>query len=320
METTKQHALIIIGSGPAGLTAAIYAARAELKPLVLAGQALGGQPGGQLMLTTEVENYPGFPEGIQGPELMALFRKQADRFGADIVDEDVTAVDFSRRPFSLTTGDGKTFTARAIIIAAGAKARELGIPSEQRLRGKGISYCATCDGFFFKGKELIVVGGGDAAMEEALFLTKFATKVTVVVRSDTLRASKIMAERAKAHPKIIWVWNATVEEFLGSKKVEGVRLRDVLTGKTTDLSIGGAFIAIGHKPNTDIFRGQIELEPKFGYVVPKSGTMTNIEGVFVAGDVFDFRYRQAVTAAGSGCEAAIDAEKWLIEKAADPSA
>lgn len=319
METSPIRNLIILGSGPAGLTAAIYAARAELRPLVIAGQAVGGPPGGQLMLTTDVENYPGFPEGIQGPELMEKFRQQAERFGAEMVDADAVHVDFQQQPFAMTTADGKTFRAKAVIIATGASAKALGLASEKRLRGKGISYCATCDGFFFKGKELIVVGGGDAAMEEALFLTKFATKVTVVVRSDKLRASKIMAERAKGHPKIAWVWNATVEEFLGTEKVEGVRLRDILTGRTTDLSIGGAFIAIGHTPNTDMFRGQIELEPKFGYVVSKHGTMTNIEGVFVAGDVFDFRYRQAVTAAGSGCEAAIDAEKWLGEQERPPA-
>lgn len=314
MASSHVRDLIIIGSGPAGLTAAIYGARAELAPLVIAGQTVGGPPGGQLMLTTAVENYPGFPEGIQGPELMQKFRQQAERFGTEFVDEDVATVDFSKQPFVLTTTEGKTFQAKAVIIATGASSKELGLESEQRLRGKGISYCATCDGFFFKGKELVVIGGGDSALEEALFLTKFAAKVTVLVRSDSLKASKIMQERAKENPKIAWRWNVTIEEFLGQEKVEGVRLKNGKTGEGEELPVGGAFVAIGHKPNTEAFRGQIELEPKAGYIVAHEGTRTNIPGVFVAGDVFDFRYRQAITAAGSGCEALLDAEKWLEDQ------
>jgi thioredoxin reductase (NADPH) len=299
--------VIIIGSGPAGLTAAIYAARAALKPLVVAG----AQSGGQLMLTSEVENYPGFPEGILGPELMGHFRAQAERFGAEVVDEDAVSVDFKRRPFTVST-DRASFRAKSVIIATGASAIWLGLESETRLRGRGVSTCATCDGFFFRGKELVVVGGGDTAIEEATFLTRFATRVTVVHRRDQLRASKIMQERAFKDPKIGFMWNAVVDDVLGDEKVEGVRLRDVATGRTTDFRTDGLFVAIGYRPNTEMLRGQIELNDK-GYVVPLEGTetQTNIPGVFVAGDVEDFHYRQAVTAAGAGCKAALDAERYL---------
>ncbi|HEV8634887.1 MAG TPA: thioredoxin-disulfide reductase [Chloroflexota bacterium] len=299
--------VIIIGSGPAGLTAAIYAARAALTPLVIAG----AQSGGQLMLTSDVENYPGFPEGILGPELMANFRAQAERFGAEVIDEDAVSVDFQNRPFTVST-DRASFRAKSAIIATGASAIWLGLASETRLRGRGVSTCATCDGFFFRGKELVVVGGGDTAVEEATFLTRFATRVTVVHRRDQLRASKIMQERAFKDPKIGFVWNAVVDDVLGDDKVEGVRLRDVATGRATDFRTDGLFVAIGYRPNTEMLRGQIELNDK-GYVVPLPGTetQTNIPGVFVAGDVEDFHYRQAVTAAGAGCKAALDAERYL---------
>jgi thioredoxin reductase (NADPH) len=299
--------VIIIGSGPAGLTAAIYAARAALKPLVIAG----AQSGGQLMLTSEVENYPGFPEGIMGPELMAHFRAQAERFGSEVIDEDAVSVDFKQRPFTVST-DGGSFRARSVIIATGASAIWLGLDSETRLRGRGVSTCATCDGFFFRGKELVVVGGGDTAVEEATFLTRFATKVTLVHRRDQLRASRIMQDRAFKDPKIGFRWNAVIDDVLGEEKVEGVRLRDVATGETSDFKTDGLFVAIGYRPNTEMLRGQIELNDK-GYVVPLPGTetQTNIPGVFVAGDVEDFHYRQAVTAAGAGCKAALDAERYL---------
>jgi thioredoxin reductase (NADPH) len=299
--------VIIIGSGPAGLTAAIYAARAALKPLVIAG----AQSGGQLMLTSEVENYPGFPEGIMGPELMAHFRAQAERFGSEVIDEDAVSVDFKQRPFTVST-EGASFKARSVIIATGASAIWLGLDSETRLRGRGVSTCATCDGFFFRGKELVVVGGGDTAVEEATFLTRFATRVTLVHRRDQLRASKIMQDRAFKDPKIGFRWNAVIDDVLGDEKVEGVRLRDVATGKLTDFRTDGLFVAIGYRPNTEMLRGQIELNDK-GYVVPLPGTetQTSIPGVFVAGDVEDFHYRQAVTAAGAGCKAALDAERYL---------
>ncbi|MBX4205306.1 MAG: thioredoxin-disulfide reductase [Candidatus Doudnabacteria bacterium] len=299
------HKLIIIGSGPAGLTAGIYAARAGLKPLVLAGLTFGGQ----LMLTTEVENFPGFPDGIQGPDLMQSFIKQAERFGAQLVYEDVVKVDFSQKPFTLSTGDHE-YKAESVIITTGASTMWLGIPSEEKFRGKGVSSCATCDGFFFKDKEIIVVGGGDSAMEEATYLTKFAKKVTILNRSENFRASRIMFERAQSNSKIEFQTNKVVEEFLGDNRLSAVKVRDTVSGEIKELPIEGAFIAIGHKPNTEMLKGQVELDEK-SYIVPHEQTRTNIPGVFVAGDVRDFRYRQAVTAAGMGCMAAIDAEKYL---------
>lgn len=301
--------LIIIGSGPAGYTAAIYSARANLAPLVLAGS----QSGGQLMITTDVENYPGFPEGIQGPELMEKFRKQAERFGAEIIDKDVTEVNFKVRPFVVKVGND-TYTADSIIVSTGAQAKWMGLDSELRLRGKGVSACATCDAFFFKGKEVAVVGGGDTAMEESNFLTKFANHVTVIHRRDKLRASKIMQEKAKANPKVSFVWNSTVSDVLGDKNVEGVMVQHVETGQTMKLPLNGLFVAIGHEPNTALFKGQIEMHDN-GYIKVHDGMKTNVEGVFAAGDVIDFRYRQAVTAAGTGCEASLDAERFLEERA-----
>jgi thioredoxin reductase (NADPH) len=301
----------IIGSGPAGLTAALYAARAELHPLLIAGVPAGGQ----LLITTDVENFPGFPDGVQGPELVELMRRQAVRFGTEVVDDNVNRVDFGRRPFLLETGSHGSYLADAVIVATGANARWLGLPSEERLKGHGVSACATCDGFFFKGKELVVVGGGDTAMEEALFLTNFATHVTVVHRRGTLRASQVMQARAQKHPKISFRLDTVVDEVLGTEKVEGVRLRHLPTGTTTDLPVGGLFVAIGHDPATQVLRGQLELNSQ-GYVEVRHRTHTSVEGVFVAGDAADHRYRQAVTAAGSGCRAAIDAERWLAEQAA----
>ncbi len=301
--------LIIIGSGPAGYTAAIYSARANLAPLVLAGS----QSGGQLMITTDVENYPGFPEGIQGPELMEKFRKQAERFGAEIIDKDVEEVNFKVRPFVVKVGND-TYTADSIIVSTGAQAKWIGLDSELRLRGKGVSACATCDAFFFKGKDVAVVGGGDTAMEESNFLTKFANHVTVIHRRDKLRASKIMQEKARSNPKISFVWNSTVSDVLGDKNVEGVMVQNVETGQTMKLPLNGLFVAIGHVPNTALFKGQIEMHDS-GYIKVHDGTKTNIDGVFAAGDVVDFRYRQAVTAAGTGCEASLDAERFLEEHA-----
>ncbi|MXX64499.1 MAG: thioredoxin-disulfide reductase [Acidimicrobiia bacterium] len=298
--------VIIIGSGPAGLTAALYAARADLSPLIFEGINAGGQ----LMITTDVENYPGFPDGIMGPEVMERFRKQAARFGARLVASDVTSVDFSSRPFRVEVGSDHHL-ARTVIIATGATARFLGIPGEEELIGRGVSACATCDGFFFRNKSLVVVGGGDSAMEEALFLTKFATKVTIVHRRDKFRASRIMAARALSNEKIEVLWNTTVEEVLGQSRVTGVVLRDVHNCTTRRFATDGLFIAIGHTPNTELFDGQIDLDES-GYIrLPGPGTMTNIEGVFASGDVADRIYRQAVTAAGTGCAAAIDAERWL---------
>ena len=297
--------VIIIGSGPAGLTAAVYAARANLNPLVLAG----GMYGGQLMLTTEVENYPGFPEGIMGPELMIKFREQAERFGARIENVDVTSVDFSKKPFVVRTADAQ-YEASTVIVATGASARWLEIPGEEKLRGRGVSTCATCDGAFFRDKHIVVVGGGDSAMEEALFLTRFGSKVTVIHRRDSLRASKIMADRALSHEKIEFVWNTAVDAVHGEGTMTGLRLRNLENGTFSDFAADALFIAIGHTPNTAIFEDQLDLDEN-GYIVSPDGTSTNIDGVFVAGDVNDLRYKQAITAAGSGCKAAMDAEKHL---------
>lgn len=299
--------VIVIGSGPAGLTAALYASRAGLSVLVAAGY----EAGGQLMLTTDVENFPGFPEGIQGPDLMMRMRKQAERFGAEIVDKDVSAVDFSGRPFRVELGS-EWLEGRSVIIATGAKAKWLELPSEQRLRGRGVSTCATCDGFFFKGGKLVVVGGGDTAMEEALYLSKIAEKVTVVHRRDTLRASKIMQERAFANPKIDFIWNSEVVEVLGDQTVTGAKLRNNQTGDITEIECDAIFVAIGHTPNTDFLKGAVELDEQ-GYVKMYPGMRTSVEGVFVAGDAQDYRYRQAITAAADGCKAAIEAERWLAE-------
>jgi thioredoxin reductase (NADPH) len=309
-EMTTHEKLVIIGSGPAGLTAALYAARADISPRVFEGSAAGGQ----LMITTDVENYPGFPDGILGPELMDQFRKQAERFGSRLLQVDVTKVDFSSRPFSVEVGADK-YTADAVIIATGASARWLGIPGEKKLTGRGVSACATCDGFFFRDQELIVVGGGDTAMEEALFLTKFASKVTIVHRRDEFRASRIMAKRALEHPKIDVLWNTVVTEIHGEDAVTGVTLQDTATGKTREHAIDGVFVAIGHQPTTELFVDQLEMDD-VGYLVVGHGapTQTSVEGVFAAGDVADSIYRQAVTAAGTGCMAAIDAERWLTEQ------
>ncbi len=302
--------LVIIGSGPAGLTAALYAARADLNPIVFEGLVAGGQ----LMITTDVENYPGFPDGILGPELMDQFRKQAERFGTRLHQVDVTEVDFSTRPFRINVGADE-YTADAVIIATGASATWLGVPGEEKLTGKGVSACATCDGFFFRDKELIVVGGGDTAMEEALFLTKFASKVTIVHRRDELRASKIMAARAEASDKIEMRWNSIVTEIHGDDLVSGVTLEDTVTGESSEMAIDGVFVAIGHKPTTNLFVDKLDLDEN-GYLIiaDSGGTRTSVEGVFAAGDVADHIYRQAVTAAGTGCMAAIDAERWLAHQ------
>jgi thioredoxin reductase (NADPH) len=303
--------VLIIGSGPAGLTAAIYTARANLRPLVLEGEpsSTSDQPGGQLMLTTDVENYPGFVEGIQGPELMAAFRAQAARFGADYLTVRATKVDFSSRPFRVWVGDDE-YRARSVIVSTGARSQMLGLDSEKRLLGRGLSTCATCDGFFFSGRQIAVIGGGDSALEEALFLTRFGEKVTVIHRRDRLRASKIMQERAFENDKVEFLWDSVVEDFLGDGHLTGVKVRNVKTGKESVLDVGGAFVAIGHIPNTAIFKGQLDMD-EAGYLRTTEGTRTNVEGVFACGDVQDHIYRQAVTAAGSGCMAAIDAERWL---------
>jgi thioredoxin reductase (NADPH) len=300
------HDVVIIGSGPAGLTAAIYTARANLKPIVVEGLGAGGQ----LMNTTDVENYPGFPDGIQGPEMMELFKQQAARFGAEFIPGDVTAVDFSSRPFKVRT-DERELASRTVIVASGASPKTLGILGEEEYAGRGVSYCATCDGFFFRDQEIVVVGGGDTAMEEALFLTRFGKRVTVVHRRDELRASKIMAERALASDKIELLWDSVVEEVVGDgQKVGSIRVKNVKTGEVTERPCGGFFVAIGHTPNTEIFRDVLPMEDT-GYLRLEHGSHSNIEGVFVAGDVHDHTYRQAVTAAGYGCRAAIDCERWL---------
>ena len=308
VESHAGREVVIIGSGPAGLTAALYAARANLKPLLIEGL----EAGGQLMLTTMVENWPGFRDGIMGPDLMGEIRAQAERFGTEVVQGNVTAVDLRNRPFTITLEDGRKVTTAALIIATGASARWLEIGSDRKLSGRGVSTCATCDGYFFRGKPIAVVGGGDSAMEEAIYLTKFASKVTVVHRRDTLRASKIMQDKAFANPKIDFVWDSEVIDVADLQKgeVTGIVLRNLKTGETRNLPVDGVFIAIGHTPNTSLFKGQIDLDPG-GYIVTHGGTRTNIPGVFAAGDVQDHIYRQAVTAAGSGCMAAIDAERYL---------
>ncbi len=308
----SHHPVLIIGSGPAGLTAAIYTARANLVPFVIEGEpsSTSDQPGGQLMLTTEVENFPGFPEGIMGPDLMMRCREQAARFGAEFLTAKATAVDFSARPFKVWVRD-ELHTADAIIVSTGAQSLMLGLEAEQRLLGHGLSTCATCDGFFFRGHEIAVVGGGDSAIEEATFLTKFASKVTMLVRRDVLRASKVMQDRANNNPKIEIRWHSVVDDLLGTDKLEGAVVRNVQTGAVETLAVTGLFVAIGHRPNTDLFKGILDMEDN-GYLITKPGSSyTNIEGVFACGDVQDHTYRQAITAAGSGCMAAIDTERWL---------
>jgi thioredoxin reductase (NADPH) len=308
----SHHPIIIIGSGPAGLTAAIYTARASLRPLVIEGEpsSTSDQPGGQLMLTTEVENFPGFPEGIMGPELMMRMREQAARFGAEFLTEKVTAVDFDERPFRVWVRD-EQHTADAVIVSTGAQSLLLNLEAETRLMGHGLSTCATCDGFFFRGQEIAVVGGGDSAVEEAGFLTRFASKVSLIVRRDELRASKIMQDRAANNPKIEIVWNTVVDDLLGTDKLEGAVVRNVLTGEVRTLPVTGVFVAIGHRPNTDLFKGVLAMEDN-GYLITRPGSSyTDVEGVFACGDVQDHTYRQAITAAGSGCTAALDAERWL---------
>lgn len=304
----KHFDVIIIGSGPAGYTAGVYTSRANLRTLIISGTL----PGGQLMTTSEVENYPGFPNGIFGPELMMNMRQQAERFGTVIVDDEVIKVDFKERPFTITT-HAETYTAEATLVCTGASPRKLGIPAEQQFSGRGVSYCATCDGPFFKGENIVVVGGGDTAMEEATFLTKFGKSVRVVHRRDSLRASKILQQKALENPKIEFIWNNVVADIKGNNKISTVLVKDINTGKERLIEIGGLFVAIGHEPNTAIFNGQLELDDK-GYIVLKQHTRTSVEGVFAAGDVHDHRYRQAVTAAGFGCMAAIDVEKWLSER------
>ncbi len=319
MSTPPLHDVIIIGSGPAGLTAAVYTARANLIPLVLEGEvsSTSDQPGGQLMLTTDVENFPGFPEGIMGPELMARFRAQAVRFGADVRTEKVSRVDLSAMPYGVWVGSPDasepTYRARSVIVSTGAQSLMLGLPGESRLLGHGVSTCATCDGFFFRDHEIAVVGGGDSAIEEATFLTKFASKVTLIVRRDQLRASKIMQDRVAHNPKIEIRWNTVVTEIVGETRLEHIVVQDVYTGETSTLAATGLFVAIGHRPNTDLVKGQLELEDS-GYLITGrwgGASTTNVAGVFACGDVQDHTYRQAITAAGSGCQAAIDAERWL---------
>ena len=306
--------VLVVGSGPAGLTAAIYSARAQLSPIVIEGEpsSTTDQPGGQLMITTDVENFPGFPDGIMGPELMGKMREQAVRFGADLRMAKVTAIDTSVRPFRATVTDGpdREITADTVIIATGARSLMLGVPGEDRLQSHGLSTCATCDGFFFRDQDIAVVGGGDSALEEALFLTRFASSVTLFHRRDSLRASKIMQERALAHPKIKVAWNRQVVEVLGEDTVSGLRVRDTVSGNEEELAVTGVFVAIGHVPNTDIVKGVVDLGED-GYVITGPGSYTSVDGIFAAGDVQDHHYRQAITSAGSGCMAAIDAERWL---------
>ncbi len=300
--------VIIIGSGPAGLTAAVYASRALLKPLVIAGRT----PGGQLMITSDVENYPGFPEGILGPELMVKMREQATKFGTDFIDDDVSAVDFSSRPFRITVGD-EEYISKTVIIATGASALWLNLESERKYMGKGVSGCATCDGAFFRNVDVAVVGGGDSAMEEALFLTRYASHVMVIHRREKLRASPIMQKKAEENGKISFMWNSEVREVTGDKTVTGLVVQDTRTGELKSIKTGGLFVAIGHRPNTDVFRGQLPLDEK-GYVIVHDGSRTGVEGVFASGDVHDHRYRQAITAAGMGCVAALDVQKFLEER------
>jgi thioredoxin reductase (NADPH) len=306
--------VLVVGSGPAGLTAAIYSARAQLSPIVIEGEpsSTTDQPGGQLMITTDVENFPGFPDGVMGPELMGKMREQALRFGADLRIAKVTAIDTTVRPFRATVSDGpdREITADTVIIATGARSLMLGVPGEDRLQSHGLSTCATCDGFFFRDQNIAVVGGGDSALEEALFLTRFASSVTLIHRRDSLRASKIMQERALAHPKITVAWNRQVVEVLGENSVSGLRLRDTISGNEEELAVTGVFVAIGHVPNTDIVTGLVDLGDD-GYVITGPGSYTSVDGIFAAGDVQDHHYRQAITSAGSGCMAAIDAERWL---------
>src|ERR671924_1450044 len=307
LEAKNLYDVIIIGSGPAGYTAGVYTSRAKLKTLIISGSL----PGGQLMTTSEVENYPGFPNGIFGPELMMNMRQQSERFGSVIVDDEAIKVDFKKRPFTIRT-HVETYTAEAVIICTGASPRKLGIPAEQQFSGRGVSYCATCDGPFFKGEDIVVVGGGDTAIEEATFLTKFGKSVKIIHRRDTLRASRILQDKAFENSKIQFLWNSVVSDIKGDKKIGTVIVRNINNGKEQKILAGGLFVAIGHEPNTAIFKGQLEMDDK-GYIILKNQTRTSVEGVFAAGDVHDYRYRQAVTAAGFGCMAALDVEKWLTE-------
>ena len=301
------YEVVIIGSGPAGYTAGIYTSRAKLNTLLISGSL----PGGRLMTTSEVENYPGFPNGIFGPELMMNMRQQAERFGAKLLDDEVVEVDFKRRPFGIRT-QGQEFRSESVIICTGASPRKLGLKAEQEFAGKGISYCATCDGPFFKGEDIAVVGGGDTAIEEATFLTKFGKSVKIIHRKDSLRASKILQEKAFENPKIDFVWDHVVSDISGNRKISSISVRNLRTGEERKISVGGLFVAIGHEPNTSIFRGQLQLDDK-GYIALTKNTKTSVEGVFAAGDVHDYRYRQAITAGGFGCMAALDVEKWLVE-------
>ncbi len=309
MSENNNNRVIIIGSGPAGLTAAIYAARGGLEPVVISGN----EPGGQLMFTTDVENFPGFPDVIRGPDLMEGMRKQAERFGTKFIDAAVSSVDFLSKPFKVNLGNNDTQTAEAVIIATGSSAMWLGLESESRLKGKGVSACGTCDGFFFKGKDVIVVGGGEVAVEEALFLSNLTNSVKVIHRRDELRAARIIQQRAFNNRRISFVWDSVIDEILGENKVEGIKIRNVHTNQLSEIRSDGVFVAIGHKPNTDVFRGKLELDNK-GYIKKYEESKTNIDGIFVAGDVYDYTYRQAVTAAGSGCKAAIDVIKYLENK------